>query len=103
DGRHARGVEREGRGGGGGAAAETGQARGVEGVSAQLTLLPLWEKVGAGGARMRGVGAALKSHSGRAAPTRTPWRSHPSSVRLRLPPYPTRGEGFRGPATAPGS
>ena len=49
-----------------------------------LFLLPLWEKVGAGGARMRGVLASPSSVV--CADTA------PSSVSLREPPSPPRGE-----------
>ncbi len=54
-------------------------------MSNDLFLLPLREKVGAGGARMRGVLASPASVS--CADTA------PSSVSLREPPSPTRGEG----------
>ena len=53
-----------------------------------LFLLPLWEKVGAGGARMRGVLASPSPVS--------PLDTAPSSVSLREPPSPTRGEGQYG-------
>ena len=51
-------------------------------------LLPLREKVGAGGARMRGVLASPSSVS--------PLGTAPSSVSLREPPSPTRREGQYG-------
>ncbi len=50
-----------------------------------LFLLPLREKVGAGGARMRGVLASPSPVS--------PVDTAPSSVSLRRLPSPTRGEG----------
>src|SRR5690606_1252175 len=55
--------------------------------STVIFLLPSWEKVGAEGARMRG----LCPHARR-------WRMRQaaaSSVSLREPPSPTRGEGNR--------
>ncbi len=51
-------------------------------------LLPLREKVGAGGARMRGVLASPSPVS--------PLDTAPSSVSLREPPSPPRGEGQYG-------
>ena len=50
-----------------------------------LFLLPLWEKVGAGGARMRGVLASPSAL--------LPVDTHPSSDLLRRLPSPKRGEG----------
>ncbi len=50
-----------------------------------LFLLPLREKVGAGGARMRGAPASPSSFS--------PEDTAPSSVSLRELPSPPRGEG----------
>ena len=50
-----------------------------------LFLLPLREKVGAGGARMRGVLVSPSSGS--------PEDTAPSSVSLREPPSHPRGEG----------
>ena len=63
------------------------QAPRDHGCVAAIVLLPSGEKVGGEAARMRGRASSsfsLKSFFGLAAP---------SSVSLRLPPYPPRGEG----------
>ena len=53
-------------------------------------LLPLREKVGGGAARMRGT----KKHSDSVRQsTIFNTQCHPSSVTLRVPPSPARGEG----------
>src|SRR5690606_21584949 len=52
--------------------------------------------VGEGGRRRRsdeGCRRKVRCSAPQPCDSRTPGRSHPSSVRLRLPPSPTRGEG----------